>query len=87
VGAGIAFTTRAGTSGSGVFIQGGAALTLAPRWTGLASIHYVSSSGTTATIYDVGVQYQFTSQTAGVLGFMGSSAGNGVYVGVSFNLR
>ncbi|MDQ7819725.1 MAG: hypothetical protein QN173_01195 [Armatimonadota bacterium] len=87
VGAGIAFTNVAGTSGSGVFIQGGAALTLAPRWQGFAAIHYVSSSGLTATIYDVGVQYQFTSQTSGVLGFTGSSAGNGVYVGVSFNLR
>lgn len=83
VGAGIAIAQIGGISVTGVFLQTGAALTLAPQLRAYGGVSYVSAGGTTALVYDAGVEYLFSSQVRGNLGVTGSGSSSSVYFGAS----
>lgn len=83
IGAGVAVAQIGGLGVTGVFIQTGAAFTLAPQLRAYGGVSYVAAGGTTALVYDVGAEYLFSSQVRGNIGVTGASGSSSLYFGAS----
>ena len=85
IGAGLAIAQIGGLGVTGVFLQTGAALTLAPQLRGYGGVSYVAAGGTTALVYDIGAEYLFSQQVRGVVGVTGASGSSSLYFGATLN--
>ncbi|MEX0766200.1 MAG: hypothetical protein WD140_05275 [bacterium] len=83
IGAGLAIAQIGGFGVAGMFLQTGAAFTLASQLRGYGGVSYVSAGGTTALVYDIGAEYLFSRQVRGVVGVTGASGSSSLYFGAS----
>jgi len=83
IGGGIAIAQIGGLGVTGVFLQTGVAVTLAPQLRAYGGVSYVAAGGTTALVYDLGGEYLFSQQVRGVIGATGASGSSSLYFGAT----
>ncbi len=84
VGGGVSVTRlTGGGSATGLFLQAGTSISLAPLFKGYVGLTYGSAAGVSTTSYDVGVQFLSTPLVSASVGVAGSSGGGNLYLGIT----